>query len=187
MVVVAAGPAQVERGARGPGERLEGVLHELQRQPADAFAAEREVDDRVRAAADVDDGSGDRFVHRDGAVAEPADAGTIAERLGDGRAQHERDVLDRVVLVDLQVAVRVDREVEQAVVGERAEQVVVEPDAGVDGGVAGPVEAERDRDLRLVRRARDRHPASLAGPDGQRRRAASSWLRLPGDLGGGLR
>ena len=50
--------------------------------------------------------------------------------------EDERDVLDRVVLVDLEVAVGLDREVEQAVVGERAEEVVVEADAGVDGGVA---------------------------------------------------
>ena len=83
VVVVAAGAAKVERGARGPGERLEGVLDELERQPADALAAERQVDDRVRAAADVDDGRGDRFVHRHGAVAEAADAGPIAERLGE--------------------------------------------------------------------------------------------------------
>ena len=60
------------------------------------------------------------------------DPGPVAERLGEGGAEHERDVLDRVVLVDLEVAVGVDREVEQAVVGERAEQVVVEADAGID-------------------------------------------------------
>ena len=34
VVVVAARAAQVERGARGPGERLEGVLDELERQAA---------------------------------------------------------------------------------------------------------------------------------------------------------
>ena len=47
-------PRQVERRAGGPGERLEGVLDELERQPADPLAAERQVDDRVRPAADVD-------------------------------------------------------------------------------------------------------------------------------------
>ena len=80
------------------------------------------------------------------------DPGAVAERLGERGAEDERDVLDRVVLVDLEVAVGVDRQVEQAVVGERAEQVVVEADPGVDRGVAGAVEAEGDRDLGLVRR-----------------------------------
>ena len=78
----------------GPRERLERVLDELERQAADALAAERQVDDRVRPAADVDDGRRERLVHRDGAVAEPADPGAIAERLGErgtrGRARRPR-------------------------------------------------------------------------------------------------
>ena len=65
-------------------------------------------------------------------MAEPGDPGPVAERLGERRAEDEGDVLDRVVLVDLEVAVGVDRQVEQAVVGERAQEVVVEADAGVD-------------------------------------------------------
>ena len=48
--------------------------------------------------------------------------------------EHERDVLDGVVLVHLEVAGRPDLEVEQAVVGERAQEVVVEPDARGDVG-----------------------------------------------------
>ena len=98
-------PRQVERDAGGPRERLERVLDELERQPADALAAERQVDDGVRPAADVDDRVGDRLVHRDRALTEPRDPGPIAERLREGRAEDERDVLDGVVLVDLEVAV----------------------------------------------------------------------------------
>ena len=132
--------ADVERGAGGPGERLEGVLDQLERESTGMEAAEREVDDRIGSAADVDHGGRDRLVHRHRALAEAGDPGPVAERLGERRAEDERDVLDRVVLVDLEVAVGVDGEVEQAVVGERAQQVVVEADPGVDAGVAGAVE-----------------------------------------------
>ena len=178
VMVVAAGAAQVERRAGGPGERLERVLDELERQAAGALAAERQVDDRVRPAADVDDGGRERLVHRHGALAEAGDPGPVAERLGERGAEDERDVLDRVVLVDLEVAVGVDRQVEQAVVGERAEQVVVEADAGVDAGVAGAVEPERDGDLGLVRWSGRR---SRGGPraDRSRSRRAASSSRLP--------
>ena len=145
-------PRQMERRAGGPGERLEGVLDELERQAAGALAAERQVDDRVRTTADIDRRRvASDFVHRDRCSAEAGDAGAIAERLRERRTEHERDVLDRVVLVDLEVAVGVDREVEQAVVGERAEEMVVEADPGRDRGVAGAVEAERDRDVGLAR------------------------------------
>ena len=132
VMVVPAGAREVERDARRPRERFERVLDELERQAAGPFAAERQVDHGIRAAADVDDRVGERLVHRDRALPEPGDPGSIAERLGERRAEDEGDVLDRVVLVDLEVAVGADGEVEQAVVGERAEQVVVEPDARVD-------------------------------------------------------
>ena len=118
-------------------------------------------------AADVDDGRGERLVHRHRALPEPGDAGPVAERLGERGAEDERDVLDGVVLVDLEVAVGVDGEVEQAVVGERAEEVVEEPDARVDAGVARAVEAERDGDLGLVGRPGD---ASRDGPRAGRSR-----------------
>ena len=52
---------------------------------------------------------------------------------GDGLAQHECDVLDGVVLIDVEVAGRRDREVDQGVMGKRREEVVVEADPRRDG------------------------------------------------------
>jgi hypothetical protein len=101
------------------------MLHELERQTADPLAAEWEIDDGVWPATNVDGCGRDRFVHRDGALAEALDAGPIAERLGEGGAQDQCHVLDSVVLVDLEIAIRADREIEQAVMGERAQEVVV--------------------------------------------------------------
>src|SRR4029079_9759831 len=53
VVIVATGRADMERGPGRAGERLERVLDELEREPADALAAERQVDDRVRTSADL--------------------------------------------------------------------------------------------------------------------------------------
>ncbi len=103
-MVVAPRARKMERRARGPREGLEGMLDELERQPADPLAAERQIDHRVRPATDVDDGPGQRLVHRDRRLAEPADPGTVAERLREGSPEHERHVLDGVVLVDIEVA-----------------------------------------------------------------------------------
>src|SRR3712207_6851782 len=50
--------------------------------------------------------------------------------------QGDGDVLDRVVGVDVQVAVGLHGEVDAAVLGQRGEHVVVEAHAGADG--AGP-------------------------------------------------
>ena len=58
VMVVPAAARHVERGAGRPGERLEGVLDELERKLADPLAVERQIDDGVRPPADIDDGTG---------------------------------------------------------------------------------------------------------------------------------
>jgi hypothetical protein len=155
------------------------VLDQLQRQRPDPLAAEGQVDNGVRPATDVDDGRGERLVHRHAGLPESMDPGAIAECLAEGDPEDERDVLDRVVLVDLEVAVRRDRQVEEAVMTERREEVVVEPESGRDRRVARAVEPERDGDVGLAGRARDRDSAALAGadrvvPDRGRHASASS-------------
>ena len=95
---------------------FQGVLDELERKAADAFAPERQVNDRVRAPADVNDGRGKGLVHGHRACPEPGDPGPVAEGFGEGGTEHEGHVLDRVMLVDLEVTVGVERQVEQAMV-----------------------------------------------------------------------
>ena len=58
-----------------------------------------------------------------------------------------------------------DGQIEQAVVGERAEQVIVEPDAGVDRPMSLAIEPERDGDVGLGRGPGDRHATALAWTD----------------------
>ena len=64
-------------------------------------------------------------------------------------AEADADVFDRVVLIDVQVALGADREVDHRVLRQQREHVVEEADAGGDVGLAGAVEIERERDLRL--------------------------------------
>ena len=62
----------------------------------------------------------------------------------------EAGVLDGVVAVDLDVARRLQRQVEHAVARERVEHVGQERDRRVDRANTGPVERELDADLRLL-------------------------------------
>jgi hypothetical protein len=68
--------------------------------------------------AQVNRGRDECFVHRDRRVAVPPDARLVAERLLDRLPQADADILDRVVGVDVQVALRLHGEVDQAVLGE---------------------------------------------------------------------
>ena len=104
----------------------------------------------VGPAGQVDRGLHQALVHRDHGVAEAAGAGLVAGGLRERLAERDRGVLDGVVRVDVQVALDLDGEVEQAVLAERGEHVVVEADAGRHVGVAVPVEVDRDQDLGLA-------------------------------------
>ena len=55
-----------------------------------------------------------------------------------------------VVLVDLEVALGAHAQVEQAVARERVQEVVEEGDAGLDLGLARPVEPQLDPDVGLA-------------------------------------
>ena len=62
------------------------------------------VVDEERPPREVDDRLHQRLVERHRRLAEAADAGLVAERLAQRLAEHEPDVLDRVVVVDLEIA-----------------------------------------------------------------------------------
>ena len=124
--------------------------------------------DEVRPAGDVDDGLDEALVERDGGVAEAGDAALVAEGLAQRLAEDDGDVLDGVVDVDLDVAGRPDGEVDERVLGQRAQHVVVERHPGLDVGLAGAVEVEAQLDARLARRAGERGGAVRA-------HAGSSW------------
>ncbi len=111
---------------------------------ADPLAPEAEVDMSRRPAGEVDHDARQRLVERRVGVAEAADAAPVAERLVDGRAQRQRAVLGRVVVVDVEIALAVELEVEPAVLGQRGQHVVEEAEAGLDRGLPLAVEVELD-------------------------------------------
>ena len=69
--------------------------------------------DHKRAAAQVDDRAGQRFVHRHISRSEPNDALLVSECFGESLTDGERDVFDRVMGVDVKIARAGDFEVEQ--------------------------------------------------------------------------
>ena len=112
-------------------------------------------EDEERPAGDVEGDARQRLVHRQMDVGIAADALLVAERLHERLAERDAGVLDRVVVVDMQVALHLDREVDQRMAGEEVEHMVEEADAGRDLGLAGAVESERHGDIGLVGAAAD--------------------------------
>ena len=101
----------------------------------------------VRTAGNVDDGLGERLVERHGGVGEAADASLVAERLLQRLAEHDGRILDGVVHVDVGVAVRMNRQVDERMLAERVHHMVVERHGGVDVGLAGAVKVQAEFDV----------------------------------------
>ena len=96
----------------------------------------------VAPATDVDHRECQGFVERGVGVGNPDDAAPVAQRLVERATQKDRDVLRGVVGVDLEVAVGLHRQVKQSVASEGVEQVVQEPDAGLNVRPSGAVDID---------------------------------------------
>ncbi len=99
----------------------------------------------------VDDDPGQRLVQRRVGVAEPGDAGTVAQGLVETAAEHDGAVLDRVVVVDFHISCCPEGQVDAGVTRQRGQHVVEEPETGGDVAGTCPVEIECHLDLGLGR------------------------------------
>ena len=150
VVRVLAAHADVNRGAERLRERTEEMRHELRRQVADAIARELRFEHEERPPAEIDRHLGVRFVHRQ-QEAVALDAAFVAERLAQRLAERQRDVLDRVVLVDVQIARALHVELEAAVLAELLEHVIEEAETGLRARLGFAVEIDGDANVGLAR------------------------------------
>jgi hypothetical protein len=133
-------------------ERREEFVDELAVEVADPFAFEAsDLPHERRAAREIDGDRDKHLVHRQRGRPVADDAGPIAERLQEGITEHEADVLDRVMRVDLDVAGGVDLEIEHSVLRDGVEHVGQERHRRVDAALTGAIDLEVDADLRLLR------------------------------------
>src|SRR3989442_2940624 len=180
--VVAVVHGDVQRDLRVEREGAEELLQQVAVEVRDAPARHRHAEDEERPPGDVHRRRDERLVHRNAGGAEAHDALLVAERLLERLAEHDADVLDGVVLVDLDVALRLEGEVDEAMLGERLEHVAEERNRRLHLRGAGAVQPQRERDLRLLRLALHARLPSLAhvgSPSFVRASAALPWAVSP--------
>ena len=163
MGVAAAERVEVEVEPAVVGQRPEEVLEQLRGHGAQLAGLERDAVMKIGPAREVDHAARERLVQRHVGVSEARDARLVAQRLQERLADHDADVLDGVVGIHVQVALRAHVEVEAAVGGEGGEHVVQEADAGLDRAAALSVEVESHAHLRLTRLALHHRAAQASG------------------------
>src|SRR5690606_14035210 len=90
-----------------------------------------------------------RLVHRQQEEAVASDARLVAQRALERIAENKTDVLHRVVIVDINVAIAPHVEVEQPVLREQRQHVVEERHARIHFCTTGAIDRECQLDLRL--------------------------------------
>ena len=168
VAVVAIEGLDMQRHAGVHRERLEPLPHQVGIELADLVAREVDLEHQHRPARNVERDARQRLVHRHVDAGIAVDAGHVAERLLHGLAERDADVLGGVVMVDVQVADRLHRDVDAGMAGQQIEHMVEEADTGRSAAHTRPIEVDRDLDVGLLGLALDRRLAH-ALPLGSRR------------------
>ena len=149
--------AQLRNVDRAAGRLREGdeeIGNERRVERADDPGLRPQVVHEVRSAAEIHGDGDEALVHRHGDRGVAHDALAIAERFIDRAAEHEAEVFHGVVLVHVEVALRLHREVEETVHGDELEHVVEERQSRIDRGFSRAVEREAHLDVGLLRASR---------------------------------
>ena len=149
MQVLAAEKFRMHVQAALVGERLEHLAEDTCVEVPDLALTQREAVRQPRPPAEVDGHPRQRIVHRDDRRAESSQPLLVAQRLAEGLSQHQADILNHVVIVDLQVPPGRDLEIEKRMPGQRFEHVVDERHTGSDLEPAAAVQIQLDPDLCL--------------------------------------
>ena len=153
MRVAARQLAHVQRElgvARKGVEELDG---QLGIEAAHALGRHGQLAVGLPAARNINSSHQERLVHGDRRVGKARNARLVAQRLAKRLTQHNTRVLDGVVRIDLHVAHRVHRQIEQTMAAKSVEHVVEKRHAGRDIAHARSVQVELYDNVGLARLA----------------------------------
>src|SRR5262249_11056450 len=107
------------------------------------------VDDRGRAAAEIDCCQSQGLIHGHNKVAGAHDAALVAERAVKRFTQHDAYVLYRVVLIDVEIALGLELEVESAMTSEQLKHVIEKSYPGLHLISASALDCQIELDVGL--------------------------------------
>src|ERR1700733_10454015 len=169
MAVRAVKRFNVQRDPGVAGEGLEKFAHELRIEIADLLRRKLGPEDEERPARYIERNPGQRFVHWQEAIGIAGQASLVAERLRQRLAERDAHILDRVMIVDMAVALSPNFDIDKGMARQLIEHMIEETNAGCNISKARPIEIEANLNARLIRLACD---CALAHRDPE----ALSWF-----------
>src|SRR5262249_52214917 len=132
-------------------QSLHEIVHQFGLETTHSLLLDGDVVGEEDPPADIDYGFAKRLIKRDDGATEALDSRAITERLAKRASHHDPDVLDRMMLIDMQVAAGSELEIEEAMAREAFEHVVQERNSSCHIGPPLAVEREFGRNLSLAR------------------------------------
>ena len=151
MRVAACQLAHVQREFGVAREGIEELDGQLGIEGTHALGRHGQLAVGLPSTRDVNGGHHERLVHGDRRIGKARNARLVTQRLAERLTQHNTRVLDGVVRVDLHIAYRMHRQIEQAMAAKGVEHVVEKRHAGRDIARATSVQVELDDNIGLSR------------------------------------
>lgn len=150
--VVAIPPVEDFHVEIGPQIRREGAAKFLDQTEGEVLSR-RSVHIRAKlqpgTIAEVDDDTGERFVHGDIGKPVAGDPDLVAQRFFDAFPEHDARILNSVVEINLHIADDFEVQIARRVPREEGQHVIEEGDAGIDRGAPFAIEIDREGDVRF--------------------------------------
>ena len=121
---------------------MEELFHQLGGKGPDAAIPDVEVDIRLSTTAKVERAQHEGFIHWDSGISVTGNTRLVAKGLAQRHPEDNPDILDRVVVIDVEIPTRVDGQINQTMPGDLGEHVLEEADAGGEGGCALSIEVD---------------------------------------------
>src|ERR1700733_12060029 len=150
MAVRAVKRFDMKREPAVAGESLEKLAHELSVESANLFGRKFRPEDEERTPRHVESDAGQGLVHRQVAVRVAGQASLVAQRFRQRLPERDAHVLDRMMIVDVAVALGANGDVDKGMTRQLIEHMIEKADAGCNIGKARPIEVEADFDARLL-------------------------------------
>src|SRR5690606_9237966 len=115
--VLATQVVDVQGNHRVVDETVEELFEKIHVEAANIGARVRYFHGQARAAGQIDDHTRQGLIKRDVGMSVTTDAFLVANGFAEGLPQRDADVLNRVVIIDMQVAVRLNVQIKQPVPG----------------------------------------------------------------------
>ena len=137
------------------GQCLEEFAHQFGVECADLLGREIHVPDQEGPRRQIQRRAHLRIIHRQQEAAVTPDAALVAKRLRQRLTDGDAGILDRVVIVDMQVALGADGHVDQRMARQLVQHVIEKPDPGLIVIDPGAVEVHAHLDFGFRRLAGD--------------------------------